>query len=431
MNASAQLSDEAVIPLLTLDPAAALDDLEWLDRAVGDARVVAIGESAHYNAEFLRFRHRLVRYLVERHGFSAHAMETGFVESALVDDWVLGGDGELDEVMATGLTSLMGLWTPIREHLEWMSEHNSHSENPVGFHGIDMPGSLSSLLSGLDAVIAYTGEGAHLREIAATFSAESAFTAPAALAAYAALDTATRDALTAGLADLTAHLSANSLDLVRSTSITAYDRARRELATTVALDGMVRALTRGDFRSMMFAREAAIADTVEWILDREERIVLTAHNAHVQRWPGSLPGSGPLTSVGLHLADRLGGDYLVVGTTSGTGRTLNTSPDFYAGALFADLEPPRPGSLDALMAATHDGLFATDLRTLSPADAAVVDAVPDQRLGVQYSPVDVRKAYDVLVHFPHVSAAEPDRAALAHAPTEVQEAFGKWEPEAV
>jgi hypothetical protein len=41
------LTDEAVIPLSTLDPAAPLDDLGWLDRVVGDARVVAIGESAH------------------------------------------------------------------------------------------------------------------------------------------------------------------------------------------------------------------------------------------------------------------------------------------------------------------------------------------------------------------------------------------------
>ena len=116
---TARLSDEAVIALRTLDPAEPLDDLEWLDEAIGDARVVAIGESAHYNHEFFRLRHRLLRYLAERHGFGAYAMETGFVEGWLVDSWVRdGGEGRLGQVMADGMTSLMGLWTPMRAHLE-------------------------------------------------------------------------------------------------------------------------------------------------------------------------------------------------------------------------------------------------------------------------------------------------------------------------
>ena len=124
--------DCAVIPLRTLDPTQPLDDHAWLDKAIGDARVVAIGESAHYNREFYELRHRLLRYLVERHGFSAYAMETGFVEGWLTDDWVRGGDGQLGHVMANGITSLMGLWTQLRTHLAWMRQHNRTATHPVG-----------------------------------------------------------------------------------------------------------------------------------------------------------------------------------------------------------------------------------------------------------------------------------------------------------
>jgi erythromycin esterase len=84
-TAPVRLSAEAVIPLGTADPVGPLDDLEWLDQAIGDSRVVAIGESAHYNREFFQLRHRLLRYLVERHGFSAYAVESGFVEGCRVD----------------------------------------------------------------------------------------------------------------------------------------------------------------------------------------------------------------------------------------------------------------------------------------------------------------------------------------------------------
>ncbi|MFB9531847.1 erythromycin esterase family protein [Nonomuraea roseola] len=437
LTTSARLSDEAVIPLSTLDPAAPLDDLEWLDLAIGDARVVAIGESAHYNREFYDLRHRLLRYLVERHGFSAYATESGFVEGRLPDTWVRGGEEQLGHVMANGMTSLMGLWKQMRAHLEWMRRHNRTTAHPVGFYGIDMPGSMVSLLPGLDAVIAYLAQAdpgfqadPHIRETAAAFAATSAFSAPAAFSAYGQLAPATRDALTAGLADLRARMTARRLDYLRGTAADAYERALRSLSITITLDAMLRELARGDQHGMMLDREATIADTVEWILGREGRIVLAAHNGHVQRWPSAVPGVSPSTSMGMHLADRLGEDYLVIGTTSASGQTLNTSPDFYAGTLFTELEgAPQPGSLDALMAACHDGLFATDLRRLSPADAAAVRAVSRQRHGTYYSGVSPMDAYDIVVHLPRVTPAEPDEAALAHAPHEVQAAFSRWKPE--
>ncbi|WP_431921792.1 erythromycin esterase family protein [Nonomuraea jabiensis] len=434
--AAARLSSQAVMPLRTLDPTGPSDDLAWLDQAIGDARVVAIGESAHYNGEFYQLRHRLLRYLVERHGLSAYAMETGFVEGLLVDAWVHGGQDELGHVLANGLTSLTGLWTQMRDHLEWMRRHHP----TTGFHGIDLGGSNASLLPGLDAVLAYLAQAdpefqadPSIRETAAAFAATSAFAAPAALAAYGALPSETRDALTAGLADLTARMTGRRLDYLQRTTAEDYQRALRSLRIAVALDTVVRAMSRGDMQSAMINRDAAIADTVEWILRREGRIVLAAHNGHIQRGPGFLPGMAPITPIGLHLADRLGQDYLVIGTTSGTGQILNTGPDFYSGELFTTMEAPEPGSLDALMHASHDGPFATDLRRLSPADADAVRAATRQRAGIGtfYSPVNALDAYDILVHLPHVTAAKPDAAALAHSPREVQEAFARWKPQSL
>jgi erythromycin esterase len=432
-----RLSDEAVMPLRTLDPTGPPDDLEWLDQAIGDSRVVAIGESAHYNREFFQLRHRLLRYLVERHGFSAYAMESGFVEGWLTDNWVRGGEDQLGQVMAKGMTSLMGLWTQMRAHLEWMREHNRTAAHAVGFYGIDMPGSMVSLLPGLDAVIAYLAEAdpefridPSIRKTASAFAATSAFSAPATISAYGKLAPESRDALTASLADLTARMTARRLDHLRRTTVDAYERALRSLRITVALDAMGRELVRGNQQGMMLDRDATIADTVEWILRREGRIVLAAHNAHVQRWPGILPGMPPVTTMGMHLADRLGKDYLVIGTTSAAGQTLNTAPDFYTGKLFAELEEaPQPGSLDAVMAASHDGPFATDLRRLSPADVTTVRAVSRQRFGSFYSDQSPLDAFDVIVHLPHVTPAEPDHTALANSPHDVQEAFSGWKPE--
>ncbi|WP_028921806.1 erythromycin esterase family protein [Pseudonocardia acaciae] len=427
VDMQARLSDAAVV---------SLDDLGWLDEAIGDARVVAIGESAHYNDEFLRLRHRLVRHLVERHGFGAYAMETGFTEGWLVDSWVRGGREDLDHVLANGVTSLMGLWTPVRAHLEWMREHNRTAARPVGFYGIDLSGSNVSLLPSLDATLAYLARAdpdfnvdPGIRATAASFAAPSAFSLQAALTAYGNLSPETRDALTAGLAELTARMTGRRLEYARRTTGESYERALRSLRLTVAIEAGMRAMARGDAQGAMVNRDAAIADTVEWVLRREDRIVLAAHNGHIQRWPvAPMPGMAPATPMGMHLADRLGADYLVIGTTMASGSTLNTSPDFYTGTLFTDMEPPRPGSLDSLMAASHEGPFVTDMRRLSPADADAVRTTTCQRIGNAYSDVRPLDAYDLVVHLPDVTAAEPDRAALAHSPDEVREAFSLWSP---
>lgn len=104
----ARLSTKAVRLLRTLGPERPQEDLAWLDEAIGDARVVAIGENAHSNRESYQLCHRLTRYLVEQHGFGAYAMESGFVEGWPADDWVSGGQGRPGHVLANGMTSLMG-----------------------------------------------------------------------------------------------------------------------------------------------------------------------------------------------------------------------------------------------------------------------------------------------------------------------------------
>lgn len=58
-------------PLATVDPAAKDDDLAVLDPMVGGASIVGLGEATHGSSEFFRMKHRLLRYLVERKGFTA------------------------------------------------------------------------------------------------------------------------------------------------------------------------------------------------------------------------------------------------------------------------------------------------------------------------------------------------------------------------
>lgn len=79
-------------------------NLDLVPDLVGDARVVAIGETAHFVPDYARFRLRLMRLLVEKLGFTVVAFESGFSEGLAVDAWIHGGPGELSEVADRGLT---------------------------------------------------------------------------------------------------------------------------------------------------------------------------------------------------------------------------------------------------------------------------------------------------------------------------------------
>ena len=403
--------------------------------------MVAIGESAHFNAESYRLRHLVLRYLVERHGFTAYAMESGFVEGCEVDAWLArsvqsGAVADIGTVLAHGMTSLMGMFTEQRRLLEWLGSTTAGGSR-VRFYGVDTPGSNVSLLPALDFVTPYLAEAdpplrvdPDLRELAATGAASSVFAARDAAAAYATLPVERKDALTAGLTLLLARLRARQpehappghrgRDVAPSGLITDFDHAERALQSAIALDAYRRDMT-------VNVRDLAQADTVGWILRREQRVVLAAHNAHVQRWPTEFPGVlPPSTTAGQHLDARLGRHYRVIGVTNGSGETLTTGPGFYEGRFFDQLPAAPPGTLDAVMAATHDEPFGVDLQRLQDPDRATLAAVHQQRSGAFICPIDPLVAYDAIIHLPHVTPARPEPAAVNAAPTEVATAFRQW-----
>lgn len=102
-------------------------------------------------------------------------------------------------------------------------------------------------------------------------------------------------------------LSRGLVELVERAARSGDDVAHRCALGAQQLDEQL-----GDGR---FRREELMADTVHWILEREERVVISAHNAHVQR--GHLVNGA--TALGAHLAPLLGERMVVIGTTRATG----------------------------------------------------------------------------------------------------------------
>jgi erythromycin esterase len=418
--------------LTTLDPQDGLDDLEFVRAVAGDARVVAIGESTHYAHEFYLLRHRLTRFLIERLGFTAVAFESGFSEAFLADDWIGGGHGDLAGVQTAGLTYLFGECAEMGAMLSWLRELNKGRSRPVRFYGIDLPASCGSLQPALRAVERYLAVAdpaqasrlARLRELAASYVTEDPrcdSETRRALRAYCARPKADRDELTGLLADLTARFEAVELQYRERTGADACDLARQHLRVARQLDTWLRDNATAAAGEHPFfdinIRDASMAQTVDWILGREERLIILAHNLHIQRTPYGLSwlseaGSvSAASSLGHHLTARLGRAYRVIGTTFDEGEVVGadsagSSPDV-AGWNVTDvvrqLGSADPGSVDGLLAAGRSTPCLLDLQALTAADAELLAGRRPMRSLDQYVDVPVTAAFDALVHVPSVT----------------------------
>jgi len=419
---------ENIHRLRTIDPdSARLDELEPLRDIVGDARVVAIGEPTHRVHEFYQIRHLVTRFLVERMGFTAFVMESGFPEGWAVNDWVLGGDGDLDHLLRTGITYHMGKCAEMRDQLTWIRDYNAAHDRKVRFYGMDVPDSSVSARPAVVAALSFLDEAdpayaAVVRErllplydYLPSDRTGLAWAAPA-LHAYMALDASHRHELTIRIGDLAERLRA-MLPVYSETYPVRADIALQCAITARHANAFVGGMVwDGDgarpYRGANL-RDAAMADNVEWILDREERIVVGAANGHVQRWPYRVP---PIiveeqVMVGQHLARSLGVAMVVIGTTWNGGRMFlhRPVPDGLPGhteVFFEDLGPfEEPGSLDALIASAGEPLALLDLREV-PGEGPVADRfakIESIMCGPHRQPVNPLVAFDAVVHVEKVT----------------------------
>ncbi|MCE4025862.1 erythromycin esterase family protein [Microbacterium sp. Au-Mic1] len=415
--------------LRTLDPDDEDDaDLEPLLNIVGDARVVAIGESMHRVHEFFALRHRVFRFLHRRAGFTALVTESGLPEGRHVDDWIRTGRGRLRDALREGISYRFGACQEMLDQVTWMRERTATGHPAPRWYGMDLPDSSASALPGIAAALAVLDEtdphyAAHLR---ATLLPRFAYLpddrtglaqAAPTIQAHLALPDSERAAITVGIADLSARIRARRREQIAALGGDAGAEARVDFAIRAAdgaraADAFLQAMAAGPTRTWPPAniRDEWMADTVEWILRREPRIVVAAANGHVQRTPFSAPPfvPDPMTTMGAHLSDRIGDDLVVIGTAFGGGEQWLHRPDpadppGHSRPFVSRLAPLAESSLDAVLKRSGIGDAVVDLRILPPGAASALDATAGWHNGDVVQPGHARDAFDAVAFIRTVS----------------------------
>jgi protein-L-isoaspartate(D-aspartate) O-methyltransferase len=129
-------------------------DLNPLQRRIGNARVVLIGEASHGTSEFYRLRARITQRLIEVAGFNVVALEADWPDAARIDHYVRHREAPPSEWTAFArFPTWMWRNEETRSFIDWLHTRNSSLPHAgrAAFYGLD----LYSLYNSVRAVVGY------------------------------------------------------------------------------------------------------------------------------------------------------------------------------------------------------------------------------------------------------------------------------------
>ncbi|MGH7469246.1 MAG: erythromycin esterase family protein [Longimicrobiales bacterium] len=328
---------------------ASLDELEPLRAMMGSARMVALGEATHGTREFFQMKARLLRFLVERMGFSAFAIEASWPEANRLDRYVRTGEGD-----PAALLSGLYFWTwnteEVMEMIRWMRAYNV-AGGRVGFYGFDMqyPGmAVDNVLKFIRVVdpSALPDVSTRLYCVQVYANGPNGRFAPGR---YGEIPPGSREGCLTDLTRVYDDLVRNKLPYEARTSAAEYARALRSARVVIQWEGM---------ESQRLTRDAAMAENALWLLEQlgpDGKIVLWAHNGHVSKAQNAM---GP------HLRAALGGDFMNIGFSfrGGSFTAVTQQGQTFLGLNAHTATELIPHSYTYYLAAANRPQFVLDLR---------------------------------------------------------------------
>ncbi|WP_328988913.1 erythromycin esterase family protein [Kribbella sp. NBC_01245] len=384
----------------TDDPLRALDRhaqpiLGGLERSVGKASIVGVGEATHSSHEFFTIKHRIFRKLVERKGFKTFALEVAWSTGLRLNDYVLQGKGDPADI----LRAEDQVWAT-REYvdlLKWMRAYNRSHSAKLQFMGNDpvYPGTpvFAEVTRHVGPALLQEYQRLQTRLRLGTTQAD------AWRDAYTQRPLAERKALAADAASMHAELARvsrnawavqNALIIAQTLHLLAFDFTRPEQEAP---------------RAMLF-RDRAMADNVTWWHRYTgEKIVLSAHNGHIG-YVSADPYYPKLQ--GAFLRDQLGRGYVNIGLSFNRGG-FNAQDDDGNWRVFR-LGAAPAGYNEHTLDQVRYRDFLIDTRTVPAAARRWLDEARLTRdIGTAYPDQDLRialgRSYDLVIHIHRVTPA--------------------------
>ena len=258
-----------------------------------DARIIALGEATHGNAEFQQLKLDVFKIMVEKYGVRSFALEAdcGSCESA--NRYIHGGEGTAEQAAAE-LGFQIYNTDEMTQLLAWMREYNEKAakDEELIFYGFDMQSYDVTYDYFIEAAKTLGTDTAELEQIWNTEISENKYTSKQKA-----------DIIKKVKAELPYN---KNLDTVQAVHF-----------ADILLQNIELGETTDDIQAGLALRDKLMSDNVMWILEQEKargnsRVFISGHNGHVDQF-GSYDENNKY--MGHYLADEIGeASYFVIGT---------------------------------------------------------------------------------------------------------------------
>lgn len=355
----------------------------------GRARIVLLGESSHGTSEFYRARAAITRRLIERHNFTAVAVEADWPDAAAIDRYVRhSAHRSMSASPFTRFPDWMWRNRDVDDFVGFLREHNRAlpAADRVAFYGLD----LYSMTASIAAVLAYLDrvdpEAARIAR--ARYSCLSPWSGEPS--AYG------RASLSEGYALCEAPVTRILIDLLQKEI--RYSEQDGQSFFDAMQNARLVANAERYYRAMYYGareswnlRDRYMFETLQSILTRagpHGRVVVWAHNSHIgdARYTDMGTERGEV-NIGQLCREQYGQGAALIGFGTHSG-TVSAASEWDAPMEVKRVLPSRPDSFEALCHETGYERFLIDLQQGDQAALrqGLSQPVLERYIGVIYRP---------------------------------------------
>lgn len=319
-------------------------ELSKIADQLGDVKIIGTTERIHGYKEPFVFRNELIKYLVTSKRINIVLLESGFLESRYLNEYIHSKSNDLDFTILNGFSS--GKQT-IQENIEllaWLKTYNSDPKNShkVDLYGFDVSGSMgagsskSEMNTPISTFISYLEKTAFERDSALiqkikpridSLKVKPFIPDQENLASYEKLNQKTRNEVTSALNDLISNLETYRYEYMDQTTQEEYEWAYISAISARQIDNILRKfplpgepMNPEMIDLSFYNRLNGMVENVTFLLNhhQDSKFLIFAASNHLFKspaetlWPGMSEAVSLPITVGRYLARKYPSDYKLI-----------------------------------------------------------------------------------------------------------------------